>query len=82
MASSFALSEFGELHIIHVWMRNGHTIFDGFGSGFDDADVEEWGEKIRQMHRSWLDEQERHLLKTLGKDTMDHLAPQLHLIEG
>jgi len=82
MASSLALSEFGELHIIHAWMRNGHTIFDGIGSGFDDAEVEEWGEKIQQTHRSWLDEQKWQLENTLGKDTMDHLAPQLYLIEG
>jgi len=28
MASSLALLEFGELHIIHAWMRNGHTMLD------------------------------------------------------
>jgi len=82
MASSLALSEFGKLHIIHAWMRNGRTILDGIGSDFDDAEVEGWGEKTRQLHRSWLDEQERQLLETLGKDSMDYLAPQLHMVEG
>ncbi|NOQ47282.1 MAG: universal stress protein, UspA [Desulfobulbaceae bacterium] len=82
MASSLALSEFGELHVIHAWMGNGRTILDGIGADYDDADVEDWGKRAWQLHRSWLDDQERQLLKTLGKDTMDYLAPNLHLIEG
>ncbi len=82
MASSLALSEFGKLHIIHAWMRNGRTILDGIGADFDDAEVESWGEKTRQLHRSWLDEQERQLLETLGRDTMDYLVPRLHMVEG
>ena len=82
MASSLALSEFGKLYIIHAWMRNGRTVLDGIGSDFDDAEVEGWGEKTRQLHRSWLDEQERWLLEMLGEDTMDYLAPQLHMVEG
>lgn len=82
MSSSLALSEFGELYIVHAWMRNGHTILDGIGSDFDDAEVESWGEKTRQLHRSWLEKQKRQLLKTLGKETLDYLAPQLHLLEG
>lgn len=82
MASSLALSDFGELHIINTWMRTGYTILDGIASDFDEAEVEGWGEKSRQLHRSWLDEQERQLLDALGKDTMDYLAPQLHLVEG
>ena len=44
--------------------------------------MESWGEKTRQLHRSWLDKQQRQLLKTLGKETMNYLAPQLHLLEG
>ena len=82
MASSLALSEFGHLHIVHAWMKNSHTILDGIGSDFDDAEVESWGEKTRQLHRSWLDNQQRQLQKTLGKETFAYLAPQLHLLEG
>jgi nucleotide-binding universal stress UspA family protein len=82
MASSLALSEFGELHIVHAWMKNSRTILDGVGSDFDDDEVESWGEKTRQLHRLWLDKQQRQLLKTLGKETMNYLAPQLHLLEG
>jgi len=82
MASSLAISEFSRLDIIHAWVENGHTILDGIGSDFDDAEVEGWGEKTRQLHRSWFDEQERQLLNSLGKDTTDYLAPQLHMIEG
>ena len=82
MASSLALLEFSELHIVHAWIRDGHTILDGIGSDFDDAEVESWGEKTWQLHRSWLDKQQRQLQKTLGKETMGYLAPQLHLLEG
>jgi nucleotide-binding universal stress UspA family protein len=82
MASSLALSEFGHLHIVHAWMKNSHTILDGIGSDFDDAEVESWGEKTRQLHRSWLDNQQSQLQKTLGKKTFAYLAPQLHLLEG
>ncbi|MEA2116819.1 MAG: universal stress protein [Thermodesulfobacteriota bacterium] len=82
MASSLALSEFGHLHIVHAWMKNSHTILDGIGSDFDDAEVESWGEKTRQLHRSWLDKQQRQLQKTLAKETFAYLAPQLHLLEG
>ncbi len=82
LASSLALSEFGELHIIHAWTGNGHTILDGIGSDFDDAEVESWGKKTRQLHRSWFDEQESHLVKTLGEEIMEYLAPQLHMVEG
>ena len=82
MASSLALSEFAELHIVHAWMRNVNTILDGIGFDVDDAEVESWGEKTRQLHRAWLDDQRRRLQNTLGDETMTYLAPALHLIEG
>jgi len=82
MASSLALSDFGDMYIIHTWIKNGYTILDGIGSDFDEAEVESWGEETQQLHRSWLDEQESQLLDSLGKDTMDYLAPKQHLVEG
>ena len=82
MASSLTLSKFCELHIIHAWTRSGYTILDGIGSDFDDEEVENWGEKTGQLHRTWLEKQKNLLLKTFEKDTMDYLSLQLHLVEG
>lgn len=82
MASSLTLSKFSELHIIHAWTRSGYTILDGIGSDFDDAEVENWGKKTRQLHREWLEKQKNLLLNTFEKDTMDYLSLQLHLVEG
>jgi len=82
MASSLAISEFSSLDIIHAWRGNGYTILDGIGSDFDDAEVEGWSEKIRQLHRAWFDDQERQLRTSLGREAVDYLGPQLHMIEG
>lgn len=82
MASSLALSEFSEMHIIHAWTGNGYTILDGIGADLNDQEMEKWGRKIEYLHREWLEKQQQQLASTLENESMEYLSPQLHLVEG
>lgn len=82
MASSLALSEFAELHVIHAWVGNGKTILDGIGFGDENIGEQGWAQRSRQLHKQWFDERRQQLLGILGEETMRYLEPQMHLIEG
>jgi len=82
IATSLALAESSEMHIVHAWDFAGENHFRSARMGFSDAEVdamlaEEAGERKR-----WL----KNLVNTYGtkadEEAVDYLRPQLHVIQG
>ena len=83
MASSLAVSEFAELHVVHAWdaagenaMRNG--VFMHRPKNEADAYVEQ----VRRHQARLLDSLIHEVGGKLGRDAMDYLKTQPHLVQG
>ncbi len=82
MASSLALSNSAELHIVHVWEAIGEGIMrSGFMSNSEEK-INTYVEQVRQQHQSSMDQLMREVAETVGQDTLDYLKPKIHLIKG
>jgi nucleotide-binding universal stress UspA family protein len=81
LASSLALSDFADLHLVHVW----DAPEAGFASMFsDNADAAEkrFVESTRLRHKAGMDQLTRRLREHIGKGAYDYLAPRVHLPRG
>ncbi len=83
-AGALALSEFAELHIVHVWDAVGESLMRTrapFMSGTDDTIIR-YVEQVRKRHQHNLDALILEMTRRLGQDAIDYLKPQIHLIKG
>lgn len=85
MASSLALSESAELHVVHAWQSRGEMISAFMmSSDVSDEEIAANSEQERRAQRSLLGDFIRSL-KTRNhalRDAMDYLHPKTHLLEG
>ncbi len=82
MASSLALSEFAELHIVHTW----EAIEEGFmRHAFVDLPEEKIAahiEEERQQHWHNLNALMNETVNKLGQTASEYIKPQTHLLKG
>jgi len=82
MASSLALSDFAELHIVHAW----HTVSEStmLGALIDTPEDEiiAYVEEVKQRYADCLDGLMREVTSNLGQDAVEYLKPQTHLLKG
>ncbi len=82
MASSLALSEFAELHIVYIWKAMlESTMRSAFIHRPEDevvAYVEDEMQRHKQNFNIFMDE----TIGSLGAKTLEHIKPQLHLLKG
>jgi len=82
IASSLALSEFAELHIVHAWKAIGESeMRSGFIKSSED-EVVAYVERVRQQHKRNLDELVDGIMSKLGRNTSGYLKPETHLLKG
>jgi len=82
IASSLALSEFAELHIVHAWRAIGEgEMRSGFIKSSED-EVVAYVEEVRQQHKQDLDELVDGIMSKLGRNTSGYLKPETHLLKG
>ncbi len=82
MASSLALSNSAELHIVHVWAAIGEGVMRaGFMSSTEEK-INTYVEQVRQQHQASIDQLMSGLAERVGQDTLDQLKPEIHLIKG
>ncbi len=82
MSLSLALSEFSELHIVHVWSAYGES---GLRTGFarqPEAEVDAYVDEIRVKHETYLQQLISGVIETVGKEVSDYIKPRVHLIKG
>lgn len=83
LASSLALSEFAELHVVNVWQAIGeNTLRQSAFLKKSDDEVDAYVEHMRQDQAQRLDGLMREMGTKLGPDAEDYIKPQLHLLKG
>ncbi|HHB76471.1 MAG TPA: universal stress protein, UspA [Desulfobulbus sp.] len=83
MASSLALSEFSEFHIVHAWTAWGESLLNTPRFSFsDDGEMAAWVEQQRVADETKMNDLIQTLTETLSQDTMDYIKPQVHIIKG
>jgi len=79
MASSLALSEFAELHIVHAWHAIGESIMHSVFMKMPEDEIIAYVEQDRLHHAANLD---IFIHEVAGHDALDYLKPRTHLVKG
>jgi nucleotide-binding universal stress UspA family protein len=83
LASSLAVSEFAELHVVHAWEAIGEGIMrHGIFMQKPDNEVNAYVEQVRLCHSQLLDTLIKEVSAKLGEDAADYIKPQLHTPKG
>ncbi len=82
MASSLALAEFSELHVIHAWKLEYESFHRSTRSGFSEKEVDQLLEEEENKRRQWLNSMvEKYCLED-KQQTANYLRPKIHLVKG
>jgi nucleotide-binding universal stress UspA family protein len=82
MASSLALADFSELHIVHAWHLPYEAFLRGPRMGNTDAEVDLMVQKEENKRRHWLSDMVEKGCAAQGEEAGRYLEPQLHLVKG
>ncbi len=82
IATSLALAEFGELHVVHAWNLCGENLWRSPRVGLSESAVNAMVTREATERRRWLEK----IVDTYGtkadKDASNYLRPQLHILKG
>ena len=81
LAGSLALSDFAELHLVHVWDAP-EAGFASLWSEHGDAAEARLVEAVGARHEAGMRQLSGRLRDLVGKDAHDYLAPRVHLPRG
>jgi nucleotide-binding universal stress UspA family protein len=82
IATSLALSEFAELHVVHAWEAIGEgAMRNGFMST-DENKVDAYVKAVERHHRENLHVLVRETTDRLGPEATRYLKPNAHLLKG
>jgi len=82
MAISLALSEFAELHIVHVWEAVGESAMRGVFMHTPEEKISAYVTQVQQHHAVLLDALIKDVTSNLGQDALEYLKPKKHLVKG
>ena len=82
MASSLALAEFAELHIVSVWEAIAEGLLRSAYIGSQEINVMDYVEEERQQHQHNLNTLMNEIMSKLGQNALDYLKPKTHLLKG
>lgn len=82
MGSSLAISGFSELHVVHAWRLEHENYLRSPRLGLSAAEIDGMLEEEEKQRRDWLTELVTNSGTALGKEAIDYLKPELHLVKG
>lgn len=83
MASSLALADFAELHIMHAWEAVAEGVIrHGIFMTEPDEKVNAYVEQVAQHHAANLDALLQAVASGEGRDALEYLKPETHLVKG
>ncbi|NOR80489.1 MAG: universal stress protein, UspA [Methyloprofundus sp.] len=82
MASSLALSESSELHIVNAWETIGEGVLRCVVMTRTEEKVIAYVEEVRQQYKQNLNLLIDRIISKLGQNAFEYLAPQTHLMKG
>jgi len=82
IASSQALSNFAELHIVHSWESISESTLRSQFINTPEEEIVAYMNEVKELHSTSLDALINDVTNNLGSDVMDYLKPQKHMIKG
>ena len=82
MASSLALSDFAELHIVHAWEAIGESVMASASMRVPDEQVMAYVKQVRGQHAVALKQIMHEVTGDLGQEALSYLKPRTHLVKG
>jgi nucleotide-binding universal stress UspA family protein len=82
MASSLALSESAELHIVHTWVAIGESYMRGGFAARPEEEIVAYVEEERQKHSRNLNVLLSQVIDKLEQDGLENTKPEKHLVKG
>ena len=82
MATSLALAESSELHIVHAWELYAESFLRSPRSKTTAAEVDAIIEEEGIQRRKWLEQLVAKHSAAVGKEAVDFVMPKLHLAQG
>ena len=82
MAGSLALSDFSELHVVHVWQALGERTLRSSLVQVSDEQISAYIDQIHNHRKSGLKQLLSEFADTAGKSAYEYMNPQSHLIKG
>lgn len=81
LSGSIALSDFAALHVVHVWDAPGESMIRIWANNPKSARTD-YVEGIRSSHEHVYHHLRLQLMRRVGKDADNYIAPQFHLRHG
>lgn len=81
-AMSLAISEFAELHIVHVWNAAGESAMRGGFLKRPEEQVTAYVEQVRRIRQRNVNSLLQQVIDNFGHDVLEYLQPKVHLIKG
>ncbi len=82
MASSLALSEFAELHIVYAWDDIGESAMRRPLVDTPEEKIIAYVAEVKQQHRQNLNVLMNETINKLGQSALEYLNPQTYLLKG
>ena len=82
LASSLALSQSAELHLVHAWTAPGERLLRHGFSARPIDEVDSYVENVKQRRIRCLDTFTNEIAQKIGQDAIDFLNPEKHVIKG
>lgn len=82
IAGALALTEFAELHVVHVWDAAGEALVRGANVGRSEARVAAYVEQVKERGAANLATLLQEVTELLGADALAYLKPTTHLVRG
>ena len=82
MASSLSLSDFAELHIVHVWDTIGDSVLRGPFVDMPEEKVTAFLKQVEHRCAANLSALVQEVINGFGPETMSYLKPETHLLKG
>lgn len=82
LASSLALAEFAELHIVHAWHLQNERLLRSNRVGLSADEVDGFVQKEKEERSCWLDKLIAKYLAAQDPEMASYLKPKLHLGQG
>jgi nucleotide-binding universal stress UspA family protein len=82
LAISLSLSEFTELHVVHVWEAIGEGAMRGTLMHTPEEKIISYVEQVRQQHSNNLSALIKDVTASMNQDVLEYVKPRIHLIKG
>jgi universal stress protein E len=82
LATSMAISDFAELHIVHAWEAIGESAMRGSFMRTPEAKVNAYVEEVKQQREASMERLLSDVTSDVGQEALDYLKPRVHLVKG